>query len=110
MNFKAHSKLRSYMRWGVKTKQTKFINGQMILVSEEKKMVPVKYLEHDHLKNILNYMKSNPGDWNGYHSDMWILVLSDELKYRNMKADQILKLFKNSEISRLFTEHTELTA
>lgn len=84
-------KLRSFMKWGVKLKTNKFENGRITIIQEEKVFTPVKYLETAHIKNIINMLKTNPGEWNKYPHDLWIEVLNFELKFRNLRIDAIFK-------------------
>ena len=94
-------KLRSAMKWGVKMKKTQFIKGKLVVIQENKVYTPVKFLEIQHMHNIIKMLESrletNPNElWNQYSIPDWINILKWEIQYQNNRANVLI-----SEIMKL---------
>lgn len=102
-------KLRSAMKWGIKTKTSTAVNGALVPAIENKIFVPVKFLEVPHMYNIKKMIEKNPVDiWNRYPGELWIKVLDMEIKYQehrvNTFIEEVMKLEFNM-MADLFKEH-----
>jgi hypothetical protein len=96
-----YMKLRSVMKWGVKLKKTEYVKGKLVILEEQKVYTPVKFLEVEHMKNIIRMVQKDPNEiWNQYPASQWIDVLNWEIKYQNSRADvliaEIMKLQYNT--------------
>jgi hypothetical protein len=105
-------KLRSVMKWGVKTKKTQFINGKLVVTEENKTYVAVKFLDVVHMHNIIRMLEKQPDAiWNRFPASEWIDILKWEIEYQNKRVNvfisEVMKL-KYNIMADLFCEYEYL--
>lgn len=105
-------KLRSVMKWGVKMKENKVINGKFVIIEKPKEYVAVKFLELAHMHNIIRMLEKNPDEvWNRYPAKEWITILKWEIEYQNKRTNtfisEVMKLKFNT-LAELFNAYQYL--
>lgn len=105
-------KLRTLMKWGVKLKKTEYVKGKLVVLEEQKVYTPIKYLEVEHMKNIIRMVQRDPDEiWNRYPASLWIEMLNWEIKYQNTRADvlisEIMKLQYNT-VADMFRAYADI--